>query len=147
MRFGRSAPARRSTSTPGSCSPTTCTVCLWTPVRARGRLLPEGDADSPAAGAQSSKGFQNPYESVSLDHRSCDSPGRTRYLAAAILGAHDPRRPGLRGGFGLHSFQSGEARSGRASGAVAAFFLSSLYCRRAVPGGMDVHRRRATGDG
>jgi hypothetical protein len=48
---------------------------------------------------------------------------------------------------GLHSFQSGEARFGRASGRVAAFLLSSLCCRRAAPGGVDAPRRRAAGDG
>ncbi len=31
-------------------------------------------------------------------------------LATTILGAHDPRRRGLRASHGLHPFQSGEAR-------------------------------------
>ena len=35
---------------------------------------------------------------------------------------------------------------GRASGGVAAFLLSSLRSRPAVPGGVDVQRRRAAGD-
>jgi len=55
-----------------------------------------------------------------------DPPVRTRHLAAAILGAYDPRRARLRHTPRLCPFQSGEARFGRAPGAVAAFLLSSL---------------------
>ena len=38
---------------------------------------------------------------------------RGRHLATPVLGAHDPRRPGLRRSYGLHPFQSGATRARR----------------------------------
>ncbi len=39
------------------------------------------------------------------------SQARGRHLATPVLGAHDPRRAGLRRSYGLHPFQSGQARA------------------------------------
>jgi hypothetical protein len=61
-----------------------------------------------------------------------DQPQRTRYLAAPLLGAHNPRPAGFRPLFRLHPFQSGQARCGRASGGLALLDVSPLRCRRNV---------------
>ncbi|MGH7047293.1 MAG: REP-associated tyrosine transposase [Stellaceae bacterium] len=76
--------------------------CLWT--------LPENDTDFPGRWRAIKKGFSKavgigePRSPVMIRRGE-----RGIYLAAAILGAHDPRRPGFDGAYGLHSLQSGEA--------------------------------------
>jgi hypothetical protein len=144
MRFGRSAPARRCTSTPGSCFPTTCTDC--DPGRHRGRLLPEGDADFPGRWRAIKKGF-----SKSLRIGEPRFPVMTRRGDRGIWQRRywKPTRSATTGiwrRIWTTFIQSGEARFGPASGGVAAFLLSPLCCRRAVPDGVDGWQRRAAGD-
>jgi putative transposase len=56
------------------------TRCLWT--------LPEGDADFPGrCRAIKTKGVAHRRAAIT----GHDQPWRTRHLAAAVLGAHDPR--------------------------------------------------------
>jgi hypothetical protein len=164
MGFGRSAPARRSTSTSGSCFPTTCksdwrsskfavkknvppgtrlrrTACgpLFKPVAGYCR---EGDADLPGRWRRDQeRGFETvrigePRSPVMI-RRGERGIWQRRYWEHTISDDWD-----LAAHLDCISFQSGEARFGRASGRVAAFLPSSLCCRRAVPGRLDAQRRR-----
>jgi putative transposase len=56
--------------------------CLWT--------LPEGDADFPGRWRAIKTGFAKSLP-IGEPRTGHDEPRRTRYLAAAVLGAHDPR--------------------------------------------------------
>jgi hypothetical protein len=118
------------------------THCLWTPVQARGRLLPEGDADLPGRWRRDQeRGFETvrigePRSPVMI-RRGERGIWQRRYWEHTISDDWD-----LAAHLDCISFQSGEARFGRASGRVAAFLPSSLCCRRAVPGRLDAQRRR-----
>jgi len=76
-----------------------------------------------------------------------DQPGRTRYLATTLLGAHNPRRSRLRGAHGLHAFQSGEAWFRGAPGGLAVFIIPALRGQRALSRGLARRQQCAAGDG
>jgi hypothetical protein len=71
------------------------------------------------------------------------SPRRTGYLAAPVLGTHDPRPSRLRRPHGLHPFQSSEARACSQPWRLAVFQLSSLCSGQALSGGLGRRRCRA----
>ncbi len=116
--------------------------CLWT--------LPEGDADFPSRWRAIKTAFCKIFARERTPIIGHDQPWRTRHLAAAVLGAYDPQRSGLCHPHGLHAFQSGEERSGRTPGRLAAFLVFvgawSTGCIR--PGGWAAaasHNRPASG--
>jgi len=57
-------------------------------------------------------------------------PRRARHLTAPLLGAHDPRLPGLCRSFRLHPLQPGQAWSRQTPGRLAAFDVSPLRCEQ-----------------
>ena len=120
--FGGCEPALRFVSMPGSCSPTTCIAC---------GACRKATPTSPAAGARSRSRSPSRCR-LRTAIGGDDQPRRTRYLAAPLLGAHNPRPAGFRPPFRLHPFQSGQARSGRASGGLALLDVSPLRCQRNV---------------
>ena len=63
--------------------------------------------------------------------------GRARNLAAPVLGAHDQERPGLCRPHGLHSFQSGETRTGDGGRGVAVLVVSQIGRDGALSTGVD----------
>jgi hypothetical protein len=117
--------------------------CLWT--------LPKEDSDFP------SRWFPEPlagHQDGVLEIRARDRaslgghgpPGRTRNLAAPILGAHDSRRSRLCRSHGLHPFQPGKARVGGQPGRLAILQLPALCSGRALSGRLARRRRRTGGD-
>jgi hypothetical protein len=87
----------------------------------------------------------NAYQQTAVTRHG--QSGRTRHLAAAVLGAFGPRRSGLRRSPGLHAFQPSQARSGGTPGGLAALLVSTVRGRRAVSGRVDWRPRRATRNG
>jgi REP element-mobilizing transposase RayT len=93
--------------------------CLWT--------LPQDDADFPSRWRAIKTGFAK-----SLPIGEPRSPVMTsrggRHLAAAVLGAHDPRRSRPCGSHGLYAFQPGQAwsRGTRRTGRIRHFAGASL---------------------
>jgi hypothetical protein len=96
LRSDPAQPGRVSKHAQHQCSgPITCTVCGPCPKAMRISQSVAGDQDRVC-------------KIVSHRHAAItghDRPWRTRHLAAAVLGAHDPRRSRLRGSHGLHAFQ------------------------------------------
>ena len=109
--------------------------CVWT--------LPVGDADSPRVGRRSRPSFPGRCPRPKPGSATMEPPWRARHLAAALLGAHDPRRAGLCRPCGLHAFQPGEARPRAASGGLVVFVISPLRGRRGVSSGLGRGRSRA----
>ena len=99
--------------------------CLWT--------LPPGDSDFPGRWRDINRFLEmlaGERATLSVD----DPPGRTRHLAAPILGAHDSRRVRLCGPHRLRPLQPGEAWPDRHAGEVAVFQLPAVGDGRALPG-------------
>jgi hypothetical protein len=126
--------SRPSISMLGSCCLTTCT--------ASGPCRP-ATAIFPGVGAPSNRIFEIATKRRAAIRRYGPS-GRTRDLAAPVLGAHDPRRSRLCRASGLHPLQPREARIGRAARGLALFELRTLRESRPSPRRLDWWRRRSS---
>ena len=93
--------------------------------------LPADDADFPNRWRLIKRRFTT---GVLKTGALCRAPPewRARALAASILGAHHPRRQGLRATRRLHPLQSRQARACGESAGLAALVISSLCAARVV---------------
>ncbi len=92
--------------------------CQWT--------LPEGDADFSGRMRDIKAGFTLRLHGRRNGRSGLCGNGK-RHLAAAILGIHDQGRTGLRGPYGLHSFQPGEAWSGQGGADLGILVAPAVY--------------------
>ena len=103
--------------------------------------LPEGDANFSRRWQRIKAVFTSQVRAAGVAIAS-DCKGEYPTLAKTILGTHDPRSRGFRTACGLHSFQSGEARTRIASQRLAVFVVPPLCPPGNTPGGLGRRCRR-----